>query len=368
VQPWYGSPERGRVPIGWTVSPALAELAPALLEEFYNSGKGDLFVAGPSGVGYTIPDKFTSEERLQDFADLTKVYMDRADLKIVNLIDDTDCDTKCAAPFAKAGIDSVFLYEGDAYAGRAGRITFEGDVPIVGGRYALWSDHTDAVSLARLLRFLPKDPRNAESYSLIPVHVWSRNVSDVNRVAALLGTAGFDIVTPEVLVQRLQANVFHDCASARPAVGPFTATCKVGTDTCGALVDSLCSDGSGHDIKNDFFDHTQCAGGEVDNCYGRLICSGTPCSCPKRAAGSFLTSCSGCVDGCGLLSGCKCATNVNSQSENVNRDEAPLPTHVNATAAAAYPSYPQVFDYSVCAGSTVANCFGALLCEGEPCA
>ena len=28
---WYGSPKRGSVPIGWTISPALATLAPPIL-------------------------------------------------------------------------------------------------------------------------------------------------------------------------------------------------------------------------------------------------------------------------------------------------------------------------------------------------
>lgn len=56
---WYGSPNRGKVSLGWTVSPALAELAPSVLAYFYEHANPgvDEFVAGVSGVGYYIPEK-----------------------------------------------------------------------------------------------------------------------------------------------------------------------------------------------------------------------------------------------------------------------------------------------------------------------
>lgn len=47
------------VPVGWTLSPALAALAPAMMEYTYSHASGnDSFVTGPSGVGYTNPDTF----------------------------------------------------------------------------------------------------------------------------------------------------------------------------------------------------------------------------------------------------------------------------------------------------------------------
>jgi hypothetical protein len=51
--PWFGSPGRGSMPLGWTMSPAMGELAPSVLAALYrNATPGmDNFVAAPSGVG-----------------------------------------------------------------------------------------------------------------------------------------------------------------------------------------------------------------------------------------------------------------------------------------------------------------------------
>ncbi len=63
---WYGSPNRGKVDIGWTVSPALSELAPTVLANFYanasNTTQGrDVFIAGASGVGYSYPGRYCTD-------------------------------------------------------------------------------------------------------------------------------------------------------------------------------------------------------------------------------------------------------------------------------------------------------------------
>ena len=323
----------------------MAELAPSVLARFYaDMAPGrDNFVAGPSGVGYTVPDKFTNSSKLEAFAALTGEYLKRANLSIVNVIADTDCDMQCSTPFIRHGASAVFLYEGNGYVGRNGKVTWVNDAPVVGGRYALWgspgSGFDDPVSLARKLRRLSVDPRDPSSYSLIPVHVWTHNVSDVVRTAGLLGDA-FDVVTPEELVARLRSNVFHDCGAAGRATGPFAASCRGGSDTCGVLRDVHCSDGKGHDIPNPFFDHTQCAGQAVDNCFGHLQCENEPCSCPGPAVGSFLSSCKGCIDACGILANCEC--------EGLDSVVPP-------------------FNYSQCPGLVVANCFDALICQGQPC-
>ena len=36
---WFGSPDRGKVNLGWTVSPAMAEIAPNVLQYFYDHAK-----------------------------------------------------------------------------------------------------------------------------------------------------------------------------------------------------------------------------------------------------------------------------------------------------------------------------------------
>lgn len=221
----------------------------------------------------------------------------------------------------------------------------------------------DVTSLTRSLRALSKDPSNSDAYSLIPVHAWcaltpsesivyneclikccnlrcrSHNVSDVHLAAQLLGDS-FDVVTPDEFVARLKHNVFHDCEQSKAANGSFLESCNGGQDSCGALKNWTCSGNATALIFNEFFDHTSCDNNTVSNCFGRLICQGQACICTANAIGSFSSSCSDCVNSCGLLSGCKCEGVVLTQN---------------------------TFDYSSCPSLAVANCFGALICQGEPC-
>ena len=88
---------------------------------------------------------------------------------------------------------------------------------MIGGRFNLWGDGANpagptfknVTGLAAALLALPRDPASPDAYSLIPLHVWSHNVSDAAAVLALLQAAGggVDIVTPDVFVARIVANV-----------------------------------------------------------------------------------------------------------------------------------------------------------------
>ena len=116
--------------------------------------------------------------------------------------------------------------------------------------------YDDPVSLSRKLRGLAKGKRNPDAYTLIPVHVWTHNVSDVVQAQSFLGNIGFDVVTPEMFMQQLSENVFHDCPSAGKATGSFTESCSGGDDKCGVLRGVVCGSKSGS-VENSFFDHTQ---------------------------------------------------------------------------------------------------------------
>jgi hypothetical protein len=83
--------------------------------------------------------------------------------------------------------------------------------PVVGLRSNLWGDATtgDKVGVAglvRRLKQLPKDPSDPQSYSVV-VSELGNNFSEIVQAAALLAAdGGFDVVLPEVLVQRLEVN------------------------------------------------------------------------------------------------------------------------------------------------------------------
>jgi hypothetical protein len=63
--------------------------------------------------------------------------------------------------------------------------------------------------VGKLLQQAP-DPASSAGYSLIPVHVWTNNVTEVAWVAGQLAAhGGFDVVTPGEFAARITANVPH---------------------------------------------------------------------------------------------------------------------------------------------------------------
>jgi len=79
------------------------------------------------------------------------------------------------------------------------------------GRYQLWTGTFESPQslLAKLLQQAP-DPTTAAGYSLVPVHVWTNNVTEVAWVASQLQAhGGFDVVTPTQFAARIVANVPH---------------------------------------------------------------------------------------------------------------------------------------------------------------
>jgi hypothetical protein len=76
---------RGKVPIGWTVSPLSADLDPGLLNYYYQTATtNDCLVSGPSGAGYARLD-FWKPSDLDAFTKLTNPYLERSGLRIITV-------------------------------------------------------------------------------------------------------------------------------------------------------------------------------------------------------------------------------------------------------------------------------------------
>jgi hypothetical protein len=213
---WWNSPDRGSVPLGWTLSPSLAALAPTALAQIYGSKTdNDQFLAGPSGAVYSFPNDIPEEVAGKN-AEETAYWMKAAGHSVVNVIADSD-GVGGGTPdtmkwlLGEDQVESVFLYDFNGYAGLEGEIDFVGGKPVIGGRFSLWSpDFYDVQGLADALMGLEnlEDGGSSDGYSLIPVHAWSHSVSDVLAVAQLLEQDGrFDVVLPDELVRRVNAFV-----------------------------------------------------------------------------------------------------------------------------------------------------------------
>ncbi len=63
MQDLWSDTARGSVPIGWTISPVLAQAAPALAAYYQQTATpNDAFIAGPSGAGYIFPSQWPAEQ------------------------------------------------------------------------------------------------------------------------------------------------------------------------------------------------------------------------------------------------------------------------------------------------------------------
>ena len=207
----WNNPNRGRVNLGWTISPSLSELAPVLYEKYVDNclttpdGR-NVLIAGPSGRGYYLPGRYPDAD-LDTANTLLNRYMKQADLRIVNIIDADDSDNDPAAYLKQDNIDALFYYSyGANYTGRRGKIDWYKDKPSIGGRYTLWGTLSSPESLAAKLNQASTNINAEDGYSLISVHVWSRSVNDVIDCINRLGP-NVRVVAPDEFVWLIRKNL-----------------------------------------------------------------------------------------------------------------------------------------------------------------
>lgn len=83
---WH-DPARGSVPIGWTLSPLLAQAAPGMAAYYARTASAnDEFVAGPSGMGYMYPSCWPRTQ-LEPFLHQTGELMQTLRMTLLNILD-----------------------------------------------------------------------------------------------------------------------------------------------------------------------------------------------------------------------------------------------------------------------------------------
>ena len=205
---WFGNNNRGQIDIGWTISPALSELAPTVMSKIYetasntDSGK-DYFIAGPSGTGYIYPETFKD---LELYTNQLNDYLGKSDLNIVNVIGNSFDDFYLYSFLEKKNINALFYYDFSNYSSHNGNIRFLNNKPIISARYNLWGGFNSTKTLANKINNLPKDPYSESGYSLIPVHNWSNSVDSILLCSELF-TKNVRIVSPDKFVNLIIDNL-----------------------------------------------------------------------------------------------------------------------------------------------------------------
>jgi hypothetical protein len=83
---WFDDPAYDQVPIGWEISCSLVDVAPEVLDFFFDRMTDNNFLIGPvSGVGYIYPNQYGD---LDGFMAKSRTCLSRADLRTLWLLND----------------------------------------------------------------------------------------------------------------------------------------------------------------------------------------------------------------------------------------------------------------------------------------
>ena len=191
---WWGSPDRGSVPVGWTTCTAdLAQLNPYCLERLFSTAtpKDDFILF--SG-GYYYPDEFGQNRKgqplLRQHATRLSAYMrrDGQNLLAVNMQRwDSPAAQAAYETYAQSmpGLLGIYAIQYAPYAAGKGRVLWASDpqgdeVPILSPRFAIWNhsefaqDGSPGQIAERLNRQAYRgEPTSDDHFSWVVVHAWS---------------------------------------------------------------------------------------------------------------------------------------------------------------------------------------------------
>ena len=205
---WFGSENRGLMDIGWTVPPALSEIAPTVLSKIYDMAEStdagkDYFIAGPSGHTYHFPELFPE---LEASCDLMDSYMEKSDLSIVNILGNRYHDSVFQPYLKQKSVSGLFYYDYSDYSKMKGKMDCYALKPVISARYNLWGGFETCESLAQKLNNGVRDPYSVEGYTLVAVHAWSNSVDSLLHVRSLLNE-GIRVVAPDEFVNLISKNI-----------------------------------------------------------------------------------------------------------------------------------------------------------------
>ncbi|HEX6427673.1 MAG TPA: GxGYxYP domain-containing protein [Niastella sp.] len=82
----WNNPDRGSVPMGWTLSPAMLDAMPGALNFYYQTAtNNDNLISGPSGYGYAYPNSWPNQSLLNQFVAKTEDYNRRAGFRVITI-------------------------------------------------------------------------------------------------------------------------------------------------------------------------------------------------------------------------------------------------------------------------------------------
>lgn len=204
---YFTHPLSGSIPIGYTITPSLYDLAPAALRWYYEkSTPNDYFVCGPSGSSYIFPSRMPSN-KLDAYVTKLNEFAGATGLTICNILDQGAINKMeiWDKYLAQPNIDAL-IYTGYGESPH-GSIQFSANgKPIIEQRDNLWQGLEEEQTVIANINSRPADPYTAEGYTLVFVHVWTKDLSHVQTVVNGLNS-NVRVVTPDKFVKLVQQNL-----------------------------------------------------------------------------------------------------------------------------------------------------------------
>ena len=199
AQLWQ-DPVRGTIPIGWTISPTLIRVAPALAAYYTRMATpNDELVVGPSGAGYILPSCWPAAY-LPAFLQLTGQLMQAMNLNVIEVLDtgllfsqafiDQNLQQEFVKALAPFGIRGVLSGSGQA---RSSWKNVSG-VPII-------QNLGLADSVAKAINMVRNATLRTGNSQFLNVYIvaWTVTPSDLKQIIQQLGSE-YEVVTPGKLL------------------------------------------------------------------------------------------------------------------------------------------------------------------------
>ncbi len=146
---------RGKMALNWTISPALADISPSMLNYYYGRATAnDCFVSGPSGVGYAMPydahnQCYYAAEKLSriitPYTQLTGRYLEKTGLRVVTIWDDVSVVQRIAFAQNCPYLYGLTINDWERQSGRLTGKVQSGWLPIV-PQYPCYASGSDVIT------------------------------------------------------------------------------------------------------------------------------------------------------------------------------------------------------------------------------
>lgn len=199
----WADPARGKVPLGWTVSPLAADLDPAMLNYYYSTATtNDCLVSGPSGAGYARLD-FWKPADLDAFTKITNPYLERSGIRIITVWLHVNDEIGNAFAANCPALLGVMSQEGGS------REAVFGNLPMIG--FVAKASYADTVVQLRagFDRAAQGWDGSAPRFVAVQANAWNITPSDFQELAESLDTNKFVVVRPDHLFELYNASRKH---------------------------------------------------------------------------------------------------------------------------------------------------------------